>query len=306
MRKVHEPAQITSKYVNHFSLLTQFHNVPPEMLSHEGIMYLVNYLGTPFPEVQQGYIAGKLFMRAKITFCASDSLDDRMTAEHPTIGLRIIYLVYERVPQLCIYCTMVGHEISDCPKRGRALQLFSDPVYANRPEMAFVLEHHVGPWINCMNLVPRVVPEIVQQPNPAPRAVPYPNYSSPNPNTHPFMPYLNPSQVDIHSQIHDNNSVIPYSNPNKAFLLHIPPNGPTNQVARAPFEARFTVSRRKSLWAMPAASGSASLSSRARHLTINELGQPSRASPRNDSDSPLLDFHKKLRVAISKLPSGAP
>lgn len=119
--------------------------------------------------------------------------------------------------------------------------------------MAFVLEHHVGPWINCMNLVPRVVPEIVQQPNPAPRAVPYPNYSSPNPNTHPFMPYLNPSQVDIHSQIHDNNSVIPYSNPNKAFLLHIPPNGPTNQVARAPFEARFTVSRRKSLWAMPAA-----------------------------------------------------
>lgn len=71
MRKVHEPSQLRPDYVNHGSLWTQFHNVPPEMLSAEGINYLARDRGTPISEIKLGYNADRLFMRMKVSYNAS-------------------------------------------------------------------------------------------------------------------------------------------------------------------------------------------------------------------------------------------
>lgn len=305
MRKVHEPAQLTLDFVNHISLWTQFHNVPPEMLSHEGIVYLASDLGIPVSEVRQGYCAGKLFMRIKITFPSTDSLKDRMYVEHPTLGVTTVFLVYERAPRLCFYCAKVGHEISGCPKRGQALQLFSDPLYANRLEMGFILEHRMGPWMTCMNLVPRPAPETSPfHPNPTPPAAPIPEL-----NTPVYVPSDTNTNITsgfTTNQEHENRMPSPYSNPNEASPLHNPNLNPPLQGSRVTPELRVAIHGRRQLGAAAGASGSASPSSRARALTINEHGGPNAStSPCNGSTSPPPSFHKKLRTVSPESPSGA-
>lgn len=60
LKRVHDPSQLRPEFVTHFTLCTQFHNVPPELLSTEGIYYLARRVGTPDSEVRQGY-SGAVF-----------------------------------------------------------------------------------------------------------------------------------------------------------------------------------------------------------------------------------------------------
>lgn len=171
-------------------------------------------------------------MKTKITFKCDKSLKDRMFVELLTLGPLTVYLVYERVVRVCSYCVIVGHEISGCPKRGRVLQLCADPLYANRPEMLFMRDHRMGPWINCPHLVPRPLPVSVNSSF-------NPNHYYPNPNRHPSHSYmLNPNmqqptptyeppqaQDNQAENNRDNLDLEPtptmhFSNPNKASPFH--------------------------------------------------------------------------------------
>lgn len=344
MKKVHEPAQLVPEYVDHVTLWTQFHNVPPEMLSAAGIYYLSNDIGIPVSEVRQGYNAGKLFMKTKINFKSEKALKDRMFVEHPTLGPLTIYLVYERVARLCSYCAKVGHEISGCPKRGRVLQLCADPTYANRPEMAFVRNHRIGPWINCPALVPRPLPPSANtsfnpnnyypnphpphSPNPNPSYAPHPNQSnvqSPNPNqNHPYMPNpstnqvtptYDPSNSHVDPNMHNiiNHGLIPhastpYSNPNEASPLHTPNTSPGPAALTGPRTRTRQprgVHSGKQLQ-VGAVSGSTSLPTKTRQLTINEeVNYHDNNSTGDGSSSPPPGYHKRLRAASRESPSGA-
>lgn len=181
MRKVHEPSQLKSDFVEHVSLWTQFHNVPPEMLSAEGIYYLAGLIGTPVSEVRQGYNAGRLFMRVKTSYSVLKGLQDSIPLDHPTLGPISIFLVYERASRLCIFCGGIGHVISGCAQRSRVLQLCADPINANRPELVLLRDYRRGPWINCSALVPR---ETLTDPQPTigspPTSPPIPHYPNTN------------------------------------------------------------------------------------------------------------------------------
>lgn len=188
MHKVHEPSQLRPDFVNHIALWTQFHNVPPEMLSVEGITYLAQDIGTPISEVKSGYNADRLFMRVKISFNADKGLQDRLPVTHPTLGEIPVYLVYERVARLCPYCVYIGHDLAGCPKRGHVLQLCVNPAYATRTDLLALRNHRKGVWMNCPALVPRPMPEDMQHDTP-----PYMPYVAPDPN--PLAPGANPNPL---------------------------------------------------------------------------------------------------------------
>ncbi|KAF3326268.1 Zinc knuckle [Carex littledalei] len=126
MRKVYESSQLRADFINHVSLWTQFHNVPHEMLSAEGVLYLARKIGAPVSEVEQGYYAGRLYMKAKVSFNASEPLEDKLMLNHPSLGKILIYLVYERAGRLCPHCGRVGHDLSGCARRNQILTLCAD------------------------------------------------------------------------------------------------------------------------------------------------------------------------------------
>lgn len=151
------------------------------MLSAKGTLFLAQKVGSPVSEVMQGYIAGRLFMRVKVLFRVDDSLKDRISLDHPTLGPITVHLVHERVPRLCVYCGLIGDEIGGCLKWGKVLQLCADPMYYDRPELPIMCDHRMGAWLTCAALTPSAS---LQQPNPF-----YPNllshvYTPSNRNSH--------------------------------------------------------------------------------------------------------------------------
>ncbi|KAF3334147.1 hypothetical protein FCM35_KLT20751 [Carex littledalei] len=125
------------------------------MLSAEGILHLAQDLGSPISEVHQGYNAGRLFMRVKISFISSDPLQDSIELNHPTRGKVPVYLVYEKTSRLCPYCGIIGHDLAGCVYRGRVLQLCADSSNDHRHELRLLRDHRKGAWMNCPTLVPR-------------------------------------------------------------------------------------------------------------------------------------------------------
>lgn len=93
-------------------------------------------------------------MRTKVSYLASESLNESLPLDHPTLGSATVHLVYERATRLCAYYAYIGHDISRCPTRARVLQLCADPAYSNRYELAILRDHRKGSWMNCSALVP--------------------------------------------------------------------------------------------------------------------------------------------------------
>lgn len=68
LRKVHDSTHLTSNFVQHILLWTQFHQVPPNLCLPEGIIYLAEQIGVPRSKVHQDYYVGHLYIRAKISY----------------------------------------------------------------------------------------------------------------------------------------------------------------------------------------------------------------------------------------------
>lgn len=313
MRKVNEPSQLTPTFVNHVSLWTQFHNVPPELLSAEGILHLAQDLGTPVSEVTQGYNAGRLFMRVKIAYDASEPLDDTMELIHPTREKELVYLVYERATRLCSYCGEIGHELAGCASHGRVLQLCADPANSHRQELRLLRDHRKGEWMNCPTLVPRPTPPTTTDPSS--------NSSSPrtqqhHANTPPFSPAQQQPEMD-HLERHvsrpDHASPL-NSRPVLENLITQPPqevnqsaqpiDQSTNPPPYNPDQPRYSTGPR-SLRNRNIASSSTSLTTRTHNLSIRDADTPTGNHPDNNEDlSPPPGYHKRLRAASPESPSG--
>lgn len=316
MRKVHEPSQLKSEFVSHVAIWTQFHNMPPEMLSAEGTLFLARKIGSPVSEVRQGYSAGKLFMKVKVSMQVENPLKDRIPLKHPALGTIPIYLVYERAPRLCSYCGMIGHEIGGCSKRGRVLQLCADPCFAYRPELPIMRDHRMGAWMSCPALVPRHMTDPVPSPPASPPSVnvQHPNPSPPNPL---LSPAYNPHGAPINNPIGTLNGIpagtvgsgehyspaplaAPLPHPDNS-LIEILPTPSNHQDCASPLHP--TCLTAASLRARNLAS--ANLSNRTKNLTIHDThAQNPVMSTRSASNSPPPGYHKRLRAASPQSPPG--
>lgn len=319
LRKVYEPAHLTSDFINHVSLWTQFHNVPAEMLSAEGIQYLAQQIGSPLSEVRQGYNGGRLFMRAKICYVATSPLKDRLNLNHPSLGTVPVYLVYEHATRLCPYCGIIGHDISGCTMRDRVLQLCADPRYSHRHELQMLRDHRKGAWINCPALVPRPLPPPHFFTNMQPNQAHSPSYESdpdqeplhhPNPAVNPFpapnfQADQNPNQAanasplsNLENELTQGEQHSPLVQSTRA--LADPPSNPNQASPLRPVR-----SFRNSLnGAGP--SSAVAITNRTQQLSLHDgAARSTRLSPRA-SLSPPPGYHKRLRPASRESPPPLP
>lgn len=133
---------------------TQWHRVPPAAISKEGIHILARELGTPISEPVELFVGGHKIYKVKMLIKIDGKLKDRVDADHPELGTIPIYITYEKLPRICLFCSKIGHESLDCAEKLRLERLRVDPRFRDLPQMQQPIKLKVGAWINNSAKVP--------------------------------------------------------------------------------------------------------------------------------------------------------
>lgn len=155
-RRVSGPADMANTTVTEMEVCVQFHRIPPGILSHEGIMQLANRLGTPMSEVTEAFTGHTSYYKVKYMLPVDEPLTDTLKGINPMLGTFPVYLSYERIPKVCLFCAYIGHEHDTCLDKQRMERLMVDARYRNNPEMKKLTKPTLGPWINDPSLIPPI------------------------------------------------------------------------------------------------------------------------------------------------------
>lgn len=107
-------------------------------------------------EVTEAFTGHTNYYKVKYMLPVDEALTDTLKAEHPILGTFPVYLSYERIPKVCLFCAYIGHEHDMCPDKQRMERLMVDPRYRNNPEMKKLAKPTLGPWINDPSLIPPI------------------------------------------------------------------------------------------------------------------------------------------------------
>ena len=167
---------------------SQWHRIPAAALSREGLLGLAAGLGRPISDVVEVFAGGNKFYKIKILAPIDQALQDRKEVLHPILGNIKIYLSYERLERICLFCAKVGHDHHSCADRCRMERLCMDPRFASRPDVKELSKLKVGLWINNQAKIP------LTNQNQGPQNF-QPNSNHPDPNsTQNLHPNPNPHQ----------------------------------------------------------------------------------------------------------------
>ncbi|XP_078165207.1 uncharacterized protein LOC144559913 [Carex rostrata] len=113
----------------------------------EGIAFLTSLVGVALSDPITIRANGKKFIKVKMQIPIDKPLFDKVKLNHPSLGQVIVYLVYERLGRICLFCGGLGHEMTGCGERSRLVKLKKMLEKENRPEMQDILKPTRGPWI---------------------------------------------------------------------------------------------------------------------------------------------------------------
>lgn len=85
-RRVEGPADLENRTVEEMEVVVQFHRIPSEVLSYEGIMQLAEQLGSPMSEVTETFLGNMNFYKVKVKMSVENPLPDTLEAEIPELG----------------------------------------------------------------------------------------------------------------------------------------------------------------------------------------------------------------------------
>lgn len=176
--------QATNKEITSSELWVQFHHIPLESLTDEGIEVLTNPIGTPLSDPVPGYINGRQFFKVKLLVPINKPLPDHVTAVHPTLGETKVYTVYERIGRVCLFCGLIGHEIDSCPDRVRLARIKNTEEGRNRLDLLNILKPKFGPWLTSALKIPKQDQQEPEIPTEAQR----PKHDGPNSTQIPASP----------------------------------------------------------------------------------------------------------------------
>lgn len=72
---------------------------------------------------------------------------------HPTMGMFTIYLVYERLNRVWMFCECIGHEYSYCKMFLKLNRLIVDPCFATNTDLKNIRAIRLGAWITSSALI---------------------------------------------------------------------------------------------------------------------------------------------------------
>lgn len=126
-KKVASHLDLNPDLITHASLWVQFHHVPLNSLTEEGLAILGGTVGVPISAPIQGYIGGKRFVKIKVVVPLSEPLKDSVSMGHLMLGDLEILCTYEKITRACRYYGKLGHEMHTCPDHQKMSLLMQNP-----------------------------------------------------------------------------------------------------------------------------------------------------------------------------------
>jgi Domain of unknown function (DUF4283) len=144
------PCDLQQQLVTHMKVWVQLHGIPPGSLTSAGILSLIEKVGQPMSDIKEVFTNGVRFNKVRVSLDIVTDLKKKIVASHRDTGKFIVYLVYERVQKVYLFCTSVGHDQENCLDILRLVKLLNDEKYKEQPGMASILEPKIGPWVQML------------------------------------------------------------------------------------------------------------------------------------------------------------
>lgn len=141
--------------VSHAAVWVQFHNLPVNSLTEEGLMIMAQEVGTPVSSPVHCSFNGRSFVKVKILLPLQAVIKDKVKLTHPLLGELIVLCVYERIGKVCVFCGSLGHEMVKCPDHTRVSAIVHDPANAGRYNAAEILKPKKGQWVTSLYMLPK-------------------------------------------------------------------------------------------------------------------------------------------------------
>lgn len=154
LRRVSGPADLANQMVSQMEVWVQFHRISPATVSKEGLKQLSRKIGVPLSEVIEVPAGNNKFSKIKLPVNIDDKLLDTIEVEHPVMGVIKIYVSYERLNRICLFCAKVGHDHNSCPDKLRLERLRMDLRFQNRQNFDTLTKPKFGPWTKDPSLIP--------------------------------------------------------------------------------------------------------------------------------------------------------
>lgn len=203
IQRVRGSADLARPMVRNIEVWVQWHGIPLEAITNEGLLTVSNRIGKPLSEVHEGFVNGNKFFRIKTLIPIDATIQESLPVDHPILGNFKVYLVYEKLTKLCLFCAKIGHDRIDCPDKIRLDRLREDPRYADSLELEQIPSTRIGAWINNQAKLPQFNQPLPD--NNQPTNQPQQN----QPNTYHHGPTAN--QFLPTTQIHNNNTQEPHN-----------------------------------------------------------------------------------------------
>lgn len=150
---------MNAKSLTHGEVWVQYHNMPLDSLTDEGVARLTSPVGIALSDPVLVTTSAKQFFRVKIFLPLNTPVKDKLVTTHPSLGRLVVHLVYERLSRICCFCGLVGHDINTCVDRARLAKIKGKMEGPAGPEMEDILKPTRGPWITNDSLVPFLADE---------------------------------------------------------------------------------------------------------------------------------------------------
>lgn len=185
IQRIRGPTDLIRPQVWNLEVWVQWHGIPLESITKEGLVEISTRVGKPRSEVYEAFANGKKFFRIKMMIPIEAKLKPFLNATHPNLGPFNIYLVYEKLTKVCLFCARMGHKRLDCPDNIRIERLREDPRFENSPELDNIPSIRIGSWINNQSQLP-----IIDTPPHTPTwQQPFYTNLNPQPQTPPNMAF---------------------------------------------------------------------------------------------------------------------
>lgn len=162
LKQVNSYADLRPSFIEHTDVWVQFHNVPVNALTPEGVDIMVRQVGTPLLPPIEVFSQGRIHIRSRLLISVNDSVKDRVKITHPSLGELTIHCCYEKVNRICRFCGSLGHEMVSCADLMRLTMLAQSLAYAARFQNTGILKPKRGAWITDPNLLPGVNSPVAQ------------------------------------------------------------------------------------------------------------------------------------------------
>ncbi|KAJ4795991.1 hypothetical protein LUZ62_047237 [Rhynchospora pubera] len=155
MRMATGADDLTDPHINDFECWVEVHGVPPESLDQTGIEMVMQKIGAPLTEIKSFWYGGQRVYKRKVLLNLKESLQPKLPMRHPQLGVKWIYVVYDNIANVCMFCAMIGHDQSCCPRKFRLKQMQHEEEHKEKLGSNLIPETMEWKWLTNRALVPR-------------------------------------------------------------------------------------------------------------------------------------------------------